>query len=550
MYAPTRLCMNHSINDGHLGTSRATSKDIYTTWTPSAIKPDFETTRHHRSASGPDYVSSSRRHAEIPLSGRDYKPRNVSETQPLPIPSQMRNRESHYADAAHPRSSHRKDPTVDSTAYTSASKRQAHDPNVVRNNNSAEDVIQYPRVAKYERWIPPNQPTPASQPQEPHYRERERDREKDKQKTNYRDEIDAKEKHKRRYNEGDSDWDKDRERKERREKERYREWERERAKEQERERAKEDERVRAKERTKERDRHRDEREQERYAEKERRRAAEKEKEKGREKEKEREREREKEKDRERRRQKERESGQDRKRDRKDVEKQENTKVKADLDREKRKEREPTPLERDYRHEVERGRDSDRELLDRRKRKLDWESEREKEKVKEPSKRTGDVPVVTHRQEVEAQKAHETFRKDPVERGPMPLVVREQDMDRPRPSKKDTDSPRQRDLQKVNEQLEGDHAHHTDKENLPRREHKSYEKSKRSAGNRPHADRATDSERENPPQRDVGLSNPHLRETVLRGTVEAEPIATSRLPPLPPKQAKGERISYAVRILSR
>lgn len=544
--------MNHSINDNHLGTSRATPKDIYpATWTPPAIKSDFEPSRHHRSASGypsgPDYVSSSRRHVENPTSGRDHKVRNVSESQPRSAPSHMRYRESHYADAAHPRSSHRKELTADPAAYASASKRHGHDSSVVQNNNSAEDVIQYPRM-KYERWIPPNQPSPPSHPQEPHKYEREG--EKDRQRAREepyrerRDDNDVREKHKRRYNEGDSDWDKDRERKERREKDRYRERERERAKEQERERVKEQDRERAKEdlerikAAKERAK-REERDQERHAEKERQRAVEKEREKG----------REREKDRERRRHREKESGQDRKRDRKDAERQDNTRPKADLDRERKKEREPTHPEREDWHEVERGRESDREPLDRRKRKLDWESEKEREKVKEMSKRAADVPVVTHegrRREVEhegARKVQETLRRDAVEGGSIPLVVREQGVDRPRSSKKDTDSPRQRELQKVSEQPEPDRARYTDKENLLRREHRSHEKSKRSA--RPYADRATDSEKENPPQRDLGISNSHLRGTVLRGSVEPEP----RLPPLPSKQARGERVSYAVRFLS-
>ena len=545
--------MNHSINDNHPGTSRATPKDIYpATWTQSAIKSDFEPSRHHRSASGypsgPDYVSSSRRHAEIPIPGRDHKPRNVSESQPLSAPSHMRYRESHYADAVHPRSSHRKESTADSAAYASASKRHAYDSSAVRNNNLAEDVIQYPRM-KYERWIPPNQPSPPSHPQEPHHRERdkhEREGEKDRQRAREeyyrerRDEHDAREKHKRRHNEGDSDWDKDRERKERREKDRQREWERERLKEQERERAKEDlERVRGvKERAKGTDRHRDEGEQERHPDRERQRAVEKEREKG----------RERERDRERRRQKERESGQDRKRDRKDPD---NIRPKADLDRERKKERDLAHPEREHGHEVERGRESDREPLDRRKRKLDWESEKEREKVKEMSRRAADVPIVIHegrRREVEhegARKAQEIFRRDAVEGGPMPFVVREQDMDRPRSSKKDADSPRQRELQKVSEQPEADRARYTEKENLLRREQKFYEKSKRSAASRHYADRATDSEKENPSQRDFGLSNSHLRETVLRGSVEPEP----RLLLVPPKQVRDERVSYAVRFLS-
>ncbi|KAK2466980.1 hypothetical protein APHAL10511_001238 [Amanita phalloides] len=549
--------MNHSTRDSHPGTSKATSKDIYP---PSAIKSDFEPSRHHRSASGypsgPDYVSSSRRHAEKP-STRDHRPRIVSETQPNPPPtSHTRYREP---DIPHIRSSHRKESTIDPTAYTSASKKYAHDSTAYRNNPSAEDVIQYPRMT-YERWIPPNPPSPPSHQQEPHNRERGRDdRERDNHKLREgyhrerRDETDVKERHKRRHDEGDSEWDKERERRDRRDRERHKEWEKDRSKEQERERVKEEfvERTRektAREKARGPEKYRDEREQERYAEKERQRAVEKEK--G----------REKERDRERRRQKDREREQAKEGERKDKEKSDAPRLRTGLDRERRRDREVALPEREYWPEVEKGRESDREP-DRRKKKVEWEvqREREREKAKEGPDRVGergDVPVVMQngrRLEVEhegTRKVQETSRRYqaafPAEGGLVPSVIREQDIERARRSKKDIDSSRQKEherIHKASEQSETERARYTEKENVPRREHKShYERTK--PGSRPYADRATDSERENPSHREASISNIYQRETVFRGPVEPEFANLAvKSSIVAPKHPRDERAPY-------
>ncbi|KAF8628455.1 hypothetical protein AX15_003969 [Amanita polypyramis BW_CC] len=548
--------MNHStrpINDSHPATSSATSKDIYATWTPSAIKSGFEPSRHHRSASGyplgPDYVSTSRRHAERPSSSRA---RNVSESQPPSTSSQTRYREPPHADTTHSHL-HRKDIPPDPATHISTSRKYAHtDSTNFRQNYSVENAPQNPHV-NYERWIPPNQPSLPTHQQEYRYRERDRyekhDKEKQRQREEYnrdrRDGNDLREKQKRRYEEGDSDWDK--ERRDRREKERHRESERDKAKDQERERIKEEHTERAREKIvkeKTREEYRDEREQERYVEKERQRTVEKD--------------REKERERERRRQKDKEREQDGEREKKVREKYDDPRERKDPERERKRERDLLRPEREYWREIEKGRESDREF-DKRRKKGNSEQEKERGREKESSGKVDgrvDVPNILHegrRRETEydeARRIQDTTRKFPatdVEGVTIPLVVRDQEIERARRSKKDTNSPRQKEyekMQKAGEQSEAEHARYADKENISRREHRTHEKMKRSGAGRSYADRVTDSERENPSHRDIAPSNSHLREPTLRFVESDAAVIISKSLAGPSRQLKDESDLHA------
>lgn len=459
----------------------------------------------------------------------------------------MRYREPLYPDAAHSRPLHRKDFLADPTVYPSVPPKNDPESNVFRNNYSVEDVVQYPH-AKYERWIPSTQPSPPSRQQEQYHRERdrhERDREKDKQRHReelYRERRDERERYKSKYD-GESDWDKEREKRDRREKERIRELDRERVRDQERRRAREEYIERAgdriiKEKARGTEGYRDEREQERYTENERQKAFEKEK--G----------RERERDRERRRQKEKE------RERQDREKYEDPRPRVDLERERKRERELIHADREHLRDVDKARESDREF-ERRKKGGDGE-QKERERVKENSNRIGErgnISAAIHegrRREVEhegSRKVQEpTRRHQPVivdESGAIPVVIREQDIERIRRIKKDADSSRQKEyerMHKASEQVEAERVHYPDKENVLRHEHKSQERTKRSGDGRSYADRATDSERENPSHRDIVSSNAYSREANLRGFVEPN-VATK--PPTISKQARDDRSLYVI-----
>ncbi|KIL69681.1 hypothetical protein M378DRAFT_695167 [Amanita muscaria Koide BX008] len=493
---------NRTVNDSQSGTNK-----LNATWTAAS---QYEQSRYHRSASGypsgPEYVSSSRKHEKQLSSSRDPRMHTeATDNQPYPPPPQTRHRDSAYPG-----------PTHDRSAQTPLTSSKKYDPSVYRPTIPPEDTA-HSQAPKYEQWIPPSQHSPSSQQdrhnKEREKREREREKEKERQRVKgehrheRREPTDTRERHKRKQEEGESDWDKDRERRER---ERHRERDYEKVRDQDRQRPREEYAATRREKSEKENVERMEREQRKYMEMVQQRAEEKETAREREREK-------------RRQERERERERERHKQRKDEERADERISKTDVERDKEKERKRERREREHRREVESGRESERDP-DRRRRKGDLEQ------GKERPKKLVEVPVASYdgtRREVELeefrrmQDVARRHKAGVIDGGP---VSRDQEAERSRYATKDLSGARRKDYEKVQnlgDESEADRVRHSDKENVVRREHRTHEKAKRSGASRSNAERGTDSEREHPSHRDVAFSNTYLREAVLPGAVAPE-----------------------------